>query len=101
MTSRMGTWRNLLGGSTRRLRSPQARRGSVRQDIGDDVERHAKRLLALLGRIRMDSFILETVPQIRIKSIQHHEAPFVEQAESASGTAVVLVNFRQTSGEVV
>src|SRR5215831_4218263 len=101
MTSRIGTVRNLAGERQRRLRTAGTLDGSVRQDVGDDIESHAKRLLALLGRIRMDSFVLETIPQIRIKSIQHHEAPFVEQAESASGTAVVLVNFRQTSGEVV
>src|SRR5215831_13686540 len=101
MTSRIGTVRNLAGERQRRLRTAGTLDGSVRQDVGDDIETHAKRLLALLGRIRMDSFILETVPQIRIESIQHHEPPFVEQAESARGTAVVLVNFRQTSGEVV
>ena len=67
----------------------------------DDVDAHAQRLVALLGRVGVDAGVLEPVAEIGVVGIEDDHAAVVERAERARRAAVVLVDLRQAAREVV
>ena len=83
------------------MRSARPAGSSLGEGELHDVQGHARSRLSLLGGVVMDLFVLEAVPEVGVERKEYNQPSVANNAEGLRRAAVVLMNLRQSGGEVV
>src|SRR5262249_39549522 len=79
----------------------RSRAASVGECVMHDVDRRAQGGLALVRGIVMDLLVLKAVSQVAIEAKEYNQPSVVDNAEPLGRAPIVLMNLRQSAGEIV